>query len=342
MKQIGVLGLGLLGRGIAACMLAHGANVRVYSHNSAEYGPAESAIATALDDLHSRSLLGDELHANWRERIHWAQAVYALSDCDFLIESITESLEAKRTVYAQLETLIASSTPIATNTSSLPIADLQAGCVHPQRLIGMHWAEPAYATRFLEIVRGPLTDDATLERSLKLAQILHKEACVVTHALPGFIANRLGYALYREALHLLQMGVADAETIDRAFRNSVGLWAAAIGPLRWIDLTGGPELYLRAMDNVLPTLSNARQTSELVFPMVDRQGHGILDGNGFYSYSAEEALEWQRRFHAHVWTIHSVHENEFPIKDCSLQTAGSARTSRHATSEPQHSADCTE
>lgn len=314
MQKIGILGMGLLGRGIAACLLAHGVNLTIYSTNVSEYELASEVIERALTELYERSLLDEKSYLDWRQRVRWARHLDELKDCEFVIESILESLAAKHAVYERLEALLPADTPIATNTSSLPIAHLQAGCVHPERLIGMHWAEPAHATRFLEIVRGPATNEVTLNRTLELAAKLSKEPCVVSSALPGFIANRLGYAIYREALHLLREGIADAETIDRAFRNSVGLWAAVCGPLRWIDLTGGPALYLRAMDNVLPGLSAASSTAELDTDTFQREDRGVLTGKGFYSYSQEEAAEWQHRFHEHVWTICAMQEKNFPIR----------------------------
>lgn len=313
MQSIGILGMGLLGRGIAACLLANGYQVTVYSTNTGEYQQAEIAISSALNELSTRGLLAHNRALNWRENIVWASELEPLRACSFVIESILESLSAKIALYERLADIIGPHTPIATNTSSLPIGQLQAGCKHPERLIGMHWAEPAHATRFLEVVCGPQTSASTLEATLQLAATLGKEPCVVHTALPGFIANRLGYALYREALHLLQLGVADAETIDCAFRNSIGLWAASCGPLRWIDLTGGPALYLRAMDNVLPSLSNASSTSELACDSVNGEDKGILNGSGFYNYSAAQAAEWQERFQKHVWTIRALQEEEFPI-----------------------------
>ncbi len=326
MEIIGVVGLGLLGRGIAACLLAHGKSVIVYALDSREYDTAKTVIREAFDELTRHGILADCDGEQAMGRLHCASRLDEFSKCEFVIESITESLSAKRALYAQLEAVLGDDVVIATNTSSMSIADLQAGLKHPGRLIGMHWAEPAYATRFLELVRGEGTLDQAIERACGLAKQLQKEPCIVSSDLPGFIANRLAYAIYREALYLLREGAADAETIDRAFRNSVGLWAAVCGPLRWIDLTGGPALYLGAMNNVLPTLSNASSTEMLQSSAVTRTGKGIVDGSGFYSYSEAEADEWRERFHRHVWTIHSTQQNEFPVQPDDGKTTSQSLT----------------
>ena len=111
----------------------------------------------------------------------------------------------------------------------------------------MHWAEPAYATRFLEIIQGEHSSEMVLKATMDLCRAVGKDPCIVRQDLPGFIANRLGYAMYREAAYLLERGVADVETIDGAFRNACGLWATFCGPFRWIDITGGPALYAKVM-----------------------------------------------------------------------------------------------
>ena len=130
----------------------------------------------------------------------------------------------------EIEAVVAADVPIASNTSALPITTLQEGRLHPERFLGMHWAEPAYATRFLELIRGQHTSDAAMTKANSLATALGKEPCVVAKDVPGFIVNRLGYAMYREAVNMLESGVADAATIDRAFRNACGIWASLCGP----------------------------------------------------------------------------------------------------------------
>ena len=132
----------------------------------------------------------------------------------------------------------------------------------------MHWAEPAHATRFLELIRGEATSDETVRRTEELARRLGKDPTVCRQDIPGFIVNRIGYAMYREALHLVELGVADIETIDRSVRNTLGLWAASCGPFRWIDLTGGPALYARSMERVIPTLRNDAALPALLAALV--------------------------------------------------------------------------
>jgi 3-hydroxybutyryl-CoA dehydrogenase len=311
---VGVAGLGLLGRGIAACLLAHGLRVVAFDLASDAAAEARSYIAAALEELRSRGLCEVSIVEDWQTRYSEAQSLEAFAACDFVIESIIEAAEAKAALFDQLESIIAPDVTVASNTSALPISLLQSGRRHPERFVGMHWAEPAHATRFLELIRGEQTAGAPMQTAIALAEKLGKEPCVVERDIPGFIANRLGYAMYREACHLLATGVADAETIDTSFRNSVGLWASICGPFRWIDLTGGPALYARAMQGVLPTLSRDTEMPEPLATMMNNGLTGVRDGEGFYAYTPEQAAHWEEIYRRHVWRVREAVDESFPRK----------------------------
>jgi 3-hydroxybutyryl-CoA dehydrogenase len=313
MEKVALAGLGLMGRGIAACLVAHGYKTLAWTPDPAEIAQTESTIEAALCEMAERGAIDASRLHGWRDLWTPVATLAEFRSGSFVIESIVENLRVKQSLYRELEDAVEAGTPIATNTSSLPIAQLQRYLRHPQRLIGMHWAQPAYAARFLEVIRGPATDDATEAATRRLGLALGKEPCVVAMDLPGFVANRLGYAVYREALHLLQLGVADAETIDRCFRNAFGLWAAVCGPLRWIDMTGGPALYLTAMENVLPSLCDDKSAHALAEGVVDANAAGARSGRGFYSYAPGEADRWAQLFREHAWQIKDLQDREFPL-----------------------------
>jgi 3-hydroxybutyryl-CoA dehydrogenase len=305
---VGVAGLGLLGRGIASCLLAHGISVVAYDVSSAERVKARVAINTAIAELIERGYCDASLQQSWTDLYTEADSLNDFEHCGFIIESIIESSSAKGELFDRLEDLLPADTPIASNTSALPITLLQQGRKHPERFVGMHWAEPAHATRFLELIRGDETADACLEAAFNLSKRLGKDPCVVQRDIPGFIANRIGYAMYREACNLLNSGVADAETIDRSFRNSVGLWATVCGPFRWIDLTGGPAVYGRAMAGVLPTLSNETEVPEPIRSMIKQGAAGMRDGNGFFDYTPQQVEQWEEIYRRQAWRVREIAE----------------------------------
>ncbi len=176
----------------------------------------------------------------------------------------------------------------------------------------MHWAEPCHVTRFLEIICGEQTSQAALDSALRLARLARKEPSVVRKDIEGFIANRLGYAMYREAFHLLETGIADIETIDRSFRNAAGLWASICGPFRWMDLTGLPG-YAAVMKRLLPQLSNARSVPAAMTALVESGAEGIRNGRGFYQYTQQEADRWERLLHEHAWKVREWMDCNFPL-----------------------------
>lgn len=306
-KTIAVAGLGLLGRGIVTCLLSRGFRVIAFDANAEVRDAASHHIAGGLKELVERGGFAAALLGEWRGRYVEAAGVNAFAAADFVIESIFEDLDAKRRLFDEIENVVAPTTPIASNTSALPISTLQANRKHPARFIGLHWAEPCHLTRFLEVVRGERTDDATVDAALSLAHAAGKDASLVRKDVEGFIVNRLGYAMYREAFWLLENGVADVATIDRAFVNALSVWANVAGPFRWMDLTGVPA-YAAVMKRLFPQLSCSTDVPNAIREVVERGGVGIANGDGFYQYTPAEAERWERVLRENVWRVRAMQE----------------------------------
>jgi 3-hydroxybutyryl-CoA dehydrogenase len=311
-QTVGVAGLGLLGRGIAACLLSRGLRVIGYTRSDESFRSAREYIGHAVDDLVTRGGFPASLRGEWPTRYEEANLLGQFAPCDFVVESVFEDPQAKRNVFDAIEAAVGPAVPVASNTSALPITNLQRDRRRPQRFIGMHWAEPCHLTRFLEVVRGERTDDATVDATLSLARLAGKEPSLVRKDVAGFIVNRIGYAMFREAFNLLESGVADAETIDRSFRNAVGLWANIAGPFRWMDLTGLPA-YAAVMSRLFPQLSNATDVPRTMRELVDSGATGVAGGRGFYQYTPEEAQRWEKLLIDHVWNVRAMTEQYFPV-----------------------------
>lgn len=300
---IGIAGLGQLGRGIAACFLSRGYRVIAFDPSPAARERARSYIQNALQELVTRAGFAETILQGWTGRFTEADSLSAFGPCRFVIESVIEDPAIKSQAYDEIEAIVADDVPIASNTSALPISLLQSPRKRPERFLGMHWSDPAYATHFLELIRGEKTSDAAFASGVELASALDKEPALVRKDVPGFVANRMAYAMYREAVHLLETGVADVETIDNAFRNSVGLWASFCGPLRWIDITGGPWLYATAMKGVLPSLSSSPDLPQALEVALRNKDFGTKNGRGFYSYEPGDAERWEAILREHAWRV---------------------------------------
>jgi 3-hydroxybutyryl-CoA dehydrogenase len=314
-EQVAVVGLGFLGRGIAACFLGHGFRVMGVELGAEEHGRAREHIGQMIGELIELGGFNPRLSDEWTARYIPCTGFDSLSECSFVVESVTEDLTIKESAIAGIEGAVGEKTVIATNTSAIPISQLQSRCRYPARFVGMHWAEPAHATRFMELIRGEQTSEDAFQAAAAMARRLGKDPSLCQQDVPAFIVNRIGYAMYREALHLLETGVADADAIDRAVRNALGLWATICGPFRWIDLTGGPELYAKAMKGVLPTLSKADDLPPVIQKLADDGARGVANGRGFFNYTPEEARRWQELYRQHAWRVARMQNEYFPLEE---------------------------
>jgi 3-hydroxybutyryl-CoA dehydrogenase len=303
-QTVAIAGLGLLGRGIAACLLSRGFRVIGFTREETR-AAARAHIAEAIEDLIRRGGFPEPLREEWGGRYVEAKSLSELTPCEFAIESIFEDLSAKVKLFEEIEAVVGPTIPIASNTSALPISMLQRGRQHPERFIGTHWAEPCHLTRFLEVIRGEQTADATVDAAMELGRRAGKDPCLVKKDVDGFIINRLGYAMYREAFWLLENGVADVETIDRSFRNAICVFANIAGPFRWMDLTGIPA-YAAVMERLFPQLSKSDEVPATMRQVVESGGKGISNGRGFYQYTPEEAARWERMLIENVWRVRDM------------------------------------
>jgi 3-hydroxybutyryl-CoA dehydrogenase len=286
-ESVGVVGLGLMGKSIVACLLGSGHPVTAFDLERARRIRAKQHVLRMLEEMHSEGLLKrDAARAVRRFRV--ANSYSAVSACDIIIEAITEDLQTKRKAIQELERVVSPSALIASNTSAIRISNLQKKSVHPERILGMHWDEPAHVTRFMEIVCGELTSRASFQRAMALAGKWGKEPSLVRKDVRGFIANRISYAMFREAFHLVESGVASVADVDRSLRNDVGYWITFAGPFRYMDLMGIPG-YGTVMKDLLPDLDCSTKVPKLMKKVVASGARGISNGRGFYRYTARQA-----------------------------------------------------
>jgi 3-hydroxybutyryl-CoA dehydrogenase len=290
---IGLIGLGLMGQGIASCLIANGIRVVGYSRSLKRESESQERIGEALAEMVDRKIIPRSRITGWQNRFSYTAALEDLAECPFVIETVKEDLALKRKIYNTLESCVSPRTVIATNTSALPITLIQQGRKRPDRFIGMHWAEPAEITRYLEIIRGKQTSDRTARIARQVGEACGKSPTVLNFDIRGFISNRLMYAMMREACYLVESGVADTETVDRSFRNDIGWWATIAGPFRWMDLTGIPA-YGAVMKGLLPELNNRKTVPRIMRDMVRSGAEGITNRKGFYKYTRASANEWKK------------------------------------------------
>lgn len=312
-NRVGIIGLGLMGQGIATCLLAHGHTVVGFDTNRKRFAQTTAHARTAIAELKKQKLIAPQHHADWKSRLHFAATTQDLAACSLVIECVREDLELKRGIFAEVESIVPRRTIIASNTSSLPISLLQQGRIAPARYVGMHWGEPAQIMRYLEIIPGARTSKKTMSAALAFGLACGKEPAVLKQDIRGFLSNRMMYAMLREACHLVESGIADVETIDQSFRNDMGWWALLAGPFRWMDLTGIPA-YAAVMDELLVELSCQTETPKLMQKMVQRGAMGIANRKGFYKYTRASAAHWERDWVQFTYDMRQLAEKYTPAK----------------------------
>ncbi len=305
LEPVGLVGFGLMGQGIATCLLSRGFSVRVYDSDRRTYARGQSNIDAALAELVRRRLLKAALRKNWRQRLQCVASFDDFKPCPLIIESVPEDLELKRQLFRELEAIASPRAILASNTSSLPISLLQSVLRNPARFIGMHWGVPTQLVPFFEVIPGNRTSLRTVTVTREFGIACGKDPIVLNEDIRGFIGNRLMYAMVREACYLVESGVADLETVDRAFRHDIGWWSTFAGPFRWMDLTGIPA-YAAVMEGLFPKLSNQKTVPDLMQKAVDQGCEGIANGKGFYRYDKAAIARWKKAWLEFTYDVKSL------------------------------------
>lgn len=291
--QVGIVGLGLMGSSISTCLLIAGHKVTVFDPIQ-EKSVGEKRIYDHFTVAHEKGLTvksPDEYLKN----LVFASDYNDFKSCQLIIETVKEDESIKAAVFKAIDAVVSPQAMITTNTSAIPISTLQQYVSYPERFYGLHWMEPAHTTRFLEVICGDKSDIKGAEYLYSLAVFWQKEAVLVKKDIRGFVANRLMYAMYREAMYLVEGDYATVEDVDRACRNVAGFFIPLMGVFRWMDFTGIGS-YREVMKELFPTLSNTTEPNELINKIVDEGGNGIFNGKGFYNYTEEERKLWQETY----------------------------------------------
>jgi 3-hydroxybutyryl-CoA dehydrogenase len=291
---VGVVGLGLMGCSISTCLLMAGHTVIAVAPVPIDLEHAEKRISTHLMRSYEQALI-TQAPAHYLQQLQITEDYNLLKECKVVIECTIENMDIKKSVYNKIEAVISPEAILTSNTSAIPISILQQLTLFPNRFFGLHWAEPSHTTRFLEIICGEASDPVKADFLYRLSHHWNKEPTLVKKDIRGFIANRLMYAMYREAMYLVENGYASIEDVDRACRNNTGYWMTLVGVFRWMDLTGVPA-YHTVMKDLFPTLNNSTGVPELIDKIVREGGRGVANAQGFYQYTPEEAKCWEETF----------------------------------------------
>lgn len=291
---IGIVGLGLMGSSIIASLLVAGHKIKAIAPIPVDMEKVRERIIEQLILCEKCGLLKKSFYS-YLEKLTISDNYDELRDCCLVVECIIEDVEIKKSVFTKILKVVDPTAIIASNTSAIPISFLQQFITFPERFIGIHWAEPAVATRFLEIICGKQTSEQSAAWVFDLAHCWGKEPTVLKKDIRGFITNRLMYAVYREALHLVEEERTSIEAVDKAFRYDAGSWITFMGIFRRMEFMG-LDNYLVIFRNLFPGLNNSKDVPALVQELFAEEARGTQNSIGFYDYSEDESRKWNEAF----------------------------------------------
>ncbi len=281
-----------MGSGIAQVFAAAGLEVSVFEPSLAVRVTIRPRIAADLGHAqYDEALAGGVVLTDDLE--------HAVAHADFVIEAAPEKLELKQSIFADLVKLSPPNAILASNTSVIPIHRIAAGLPTLERIIGTHWWNPPGLVPLVEVIQSAGTSPATVATTMDLLVSVGKSPAHVTKDVPGFVANRLQHALWREAIAMVAEGICDAATLDACVKNSFGLRLAVLGPLENADLVG-LDLTLDIHRIVIPELDRSDRPSPFLEQHVQAGKLGFKTGVGFRTWLPEEMSELRQRLAAHL------------------------------------------
>ena len=282
LRNIVVIGGGLMGAGIAQVFASNDCKVKVFEPNQEVRLSLQDRVAENLKLIGSDIAIAEliEVCGDLEEAVASAQ---------YVTEAAPEKLDLKRSIFADLERLAPDDAILASNTSVIPITHITKGLETANRMVGTHWWNPPYLVPLVEVIQG----DGTSQDTMGLLRGVGKEPAHVKKDRPGFVANRLQHALWREAIAMVAEGICDARTLDTCVKNSFGLRLPVLGPLENADLVG-LDLTLDIHRTVIPELDRSSGPNPYLEQQIEAGRLGFKTGEGFRSWTETEMSDLRK------------------------------------------------
>ncbi|MFB6309972.1 MAG: 3-hydroxyacyl-CoA dehydrogenase family protein [Salinirussus sp.] len=293
-SSIAIVGAGTMGPGLAVQFARHGVRATLIDHRESNLDEARRTVTDALAFLREEELLNATADAV-RENISYTLDTAAgVSGTDLIIETVSEDLATKEEVLGTIDDAAPADAILSSNTSGLSITALAEFVEQPARFVGCHWWNPPYLLPLVEVVRGEQTADRTVDRTVGYVEGVGRDPIVVERDVPGFVWNRIQFAVLRECSHLVAEGVASLEDVERAVRDGYALRTAAVGPFETADLSG-IDLFRDIANELYPHLSTAEEAGSVFDDRIDAGRTGVAAGAGFHDYSESLSAAIRRR-----------------------------------------------
>lgn len=287
MEKLAIIGCGTMGHSIALSAAWAGIEVKISGMNEQDLATADKGLRNKLTVMVHNDLFNEAMAEEIRMRIVFSTSLEEIvQEATFIIEVIPENSQMKRELYKEIEAICSKDTVLASNTSGFTPTSLAEEMEYPNRFIVTHFWNPGHLIPLVEVVKGEKTDQVTIERAMNLLNEMNKKPILINKEVPGFIGNRLQYALFREAQSLLDEGVATKEDIDAAVTYSIGRRLPITGPLMTADM-GGLDVFSAISNYLFEDLSNESKSGVHLSNLVNQKKFGDKSGEGFYMWDQE-------------------------------------------------------
>lgn len=294
-SHIAVIGAGLMGHGIAQEFATAGYTVHLHDITDEKLGTAQAQIEKNLHLLAENGVITAEKIAPTQQRIQTTTDLAAVTEnADFVVEAVTENLPLKQQIFAELDAMCQPHAILASNTTALMPSQIGAQAKRQDKILNTHYFNPPYLIPLVELIRSPETSDETVSVTAALLTRVGKTPAILERESLGFVGPRLQAALIREAIFIVEQGIASAETVDIVVRNSFGRRLSIAGPFEVFELAGW-DLVLAAFEELYRELNNSPEINPLLREMVAAGKLGVKSQEGFYKWNDENLRELHDR-----------------------------------------------
>jgi 3-hydroxybutyryl-CoA dehydrogenase len=286
-RTIGVIGAGLMGHGIAQVFALKGYKVKLFDNDPKVLKSAPEKIRNNLQTLLEMRLIESQELEDCLNHLQLCNTLTEMcEEVELTIEAVSENLDLKRAIFLDLERLTTPQTILCSNTSGISIGLISEKLQFKERVVGTHFWNPPHIIPCVEVIKSQFAADEVFHTVIELMETVGKEPVRVLKDVPGFLGNRLQHALWREAISLVEKGIADPEDIDRVVKYGFGLRLPFVGPLETADLAG-LDLVYDIHQYLFSDLENRSTPSPLLKTLVDQKATGVKAKKGFYHWTDE-------------------------------------------------------
>ncbi len=300
LKHIAIIGAGMMGHGIAQIFASHGHQVSLVDVSDEILAKAVENIRANLTLLVKNGIGNKKDIESTIKRVKVIRDLKeAASSAQFIIEAVSENLDLKQGLFQKMDAICSSDAILTTNTSVISVTEIAARAKRRDRIVGTHFWNPPYLIPLVEVIKGEETSPKVVDLTADLLRSVGRHPVKVKKDVPGFVGNRLQHALWREAISIVEQGIADPATVDEVVKKGFGIRLPVLGPLENADMVG-LDLTLQIHDYILKYIERSTKPSPFLKQKVEKKELGFKTGQGFQRWTPDTMEQCKKRLLEHL------------------------------------------